>query len=135
MWQLLAYLLLTLAEVLISVTGLELAYTAAPRSLKSFVTSLWLLPVFFANLLSSQLAKTYPNAVKPGEMAKVPVFELYGVEFFPIPQFATAQAYFLTLTVALLVAAAAFVGVARRFNRAQARASLAQQVRDANEAG
>jgi proton-dependent oligopeptide transporter, POT family len=123
LWQMAAYLSLTLAEVLISVTGLELAYTAAPRSLKSFVTSLWFAPVFFANLLSSQLAKTYPNTVKPGEAAKTPAFELYGREFFPIPQFGTAQEYFLTLAVGLLVVAAAFVLVARRFNRAQDRAA------------
>jgi POT family proton-dependent oligopeptide transporter len=127
MWQMLAYLLLTLAEVLISVTGLELAYTAAPRSLKSFVTSLWLMPVFFANLLSSQLAKTYPNTVKPGETVKAPVFELYKYEFFAIPQFHSAQAYFLALTVGLLVVAAAFVVVARRFNRSQERAALRLQ--------
>ena len=108
-------------------TGLELAYTAAPRSLKSFVTSLWLLPVFFANLLSSQLAKTYPNSVKPGETVKAPVFELYGHEFFAIPQFETAQAYFLALTGGLLVVAAAFVVVARKFNRAQEWAALRPQ--------
>jgi POT family proton-dependent oligopeptide transporter len=126
LWQLAAYVSLTLAEVLISVTGLELAYSAAPRSLKSFVTSLWLLPVFFANLLSSQLAKTYPNTVKPGEAVKPPAFELYGVEFFPLPQFPTAQAYFLSLTAGLLVVTAAFVVVARRFNRAQAAAEAAR---------
>ena len=31
-WQVFAYLIITVAEILISVTGLELAYTAAPRS-------------------------------------------------------------------------------------------------------
>ncbi len=121
-WQLLAYVSLTLAEVLISVTGLELAYTAAPKSMKSFITAVWFVPIFFANLLSSQLAKTYPNTVKPGEEVKAPVFELYGVRFFELPQFTTAQEYFLFLTGLLLVVAAAFVVVARRFNQAQARA-------------
>jgi dipeptide/tripeptide permease len=116
-WQLSAYVSLTLAEVLISVTGLELAYTAAPKSMKSFITAVWFVPIFFANLLSSQLAKTYPNTVKPGEVVKAPMFELYKVEFFPIPQFATAQGYFLFLAVLLLVVAGAFVLVARRFNR------------------
>ena len=117
LWQMLAYVSLTLGEVLISVTGLELAYTAAPKSMKGFITALWFVPIFFANLLSSQLAKTYPNTVKPGEVAKAPAFELYGREFFPIPQFTTAQAYFLCLAVLLLVVTAAFVLVARRFNR------------------
>ena len=119
LWQILAYVSLTLGEVLISVTGLELAYTAAPKSMKSFITAVWFVPIFFANLLSSQLAKTYPNTVKQGDVVKAPVFELYKVEFFPIPQFATAQAYFLSLAVLLLVVATAFVFVDRRFNRAQ----------------
>jgi POT family proton-dependent oligopeptide transporter len=122
-WQLLAYVSLTLAEVLISVTGLELAYTAAPRSMKGFITAVWFVPIFVANLLSSQLAKTYPNTVKSGETAKAPAFELYGVKFFDLPQFATAQDYFLFLAGLLLVVATAFVFVARRFNRTQGAAT------------
>lgn len=123
LWQLVAYVSLTLAEVLISVTGLELAYTAAPKSMKSFITAVWFVPIFFANLLSSQLAKTYPNTPKPGEVPKTPAFELYGTQFFTLPQFPTPQAYFLALCGLLLVVAAAFVVVAARFNRAQARAA------------
>jgi dipeptide/tripeptide permease len=42
-WQVLAFLILTIAEILISITGLELAFVAAPKSMKGFVTSLWLL--------------------------------------------------------------------------------------------
>ena len=117
-WQLAAYAVLTLGEVLISVTGLELAYSAAPKSMKSFITALWFVPIFFANLLSSQLAKTYPNTVKPGEEVKTPAFELYGVKFFDLFQFPTAQAYFLFLTVLVVVVTAAFVFVAWRFNKA-----------------
>lgn len=124
-WQVLAYVFLTLAEVLISVTGLELAYTAAPKSLKSFVTACWMVPIFLANLLTSQLAKTYPNSVKPGEVVKEPVFELFGKEFFPIPQFHTAQGYFLAMTIALVVVGFAFIIVARRFNRVQAKVETA----------
>jgi len=44
-WQAFAYLLLTVAEILISVTGLELAFVVAPQSMKSFVTGMWLLTV------------------------------------------------------------------------------------------
>lgn len=117
-WQLAAYAVLTLGEVLISVTGLELAYSAAPKSMKSFITAIWFVPIFFANLLSSQLAKTYPNTVKPGAEVKAPAFELYGVKFFDLPQFATAQAYFLFLAVLVTVVAGAFLFVAWRFNKA-----------------
>ena len=49
-WQVWAFVVITLAEVLISVTGLELAFTAAPKSMKGFVTGCWLLTVGVANL-------------------------------------------------------------------------------------
>lgn len=130
LWQVFAYLLLTIAEVLISVTGLELAFTAAPRSLKSFVTAMWLVPVFLGNVLASQLAKTYPNTVGPGETPTTPAFELFGHEFFHLPQFGTAQGYFLFWAITLLVVTAAFVVVARRFNRAQARAGTGPAEQD-----
>lgn len=53
MWQFIPYIVLTLAEVFVSITGLEFAYTQAPKSMKSMLTSLWLLTVFFGNLLTS----------------------------------------------------------------------------------
>ena len=91
-WQALAYLFVTIAEILISVTGLELAFVAAPKSMKSFVTSLWLLSVGMANLfLNVPLSRLYPK-MAPG-------------------------LYFAMLTGMLLVVAAAFYFVARRFNR------------------
>jgi POT family proton-dependent oligopeptide transporter len=52
-WHLFAYLVLTAAEVLVSVTGLEFSYTQAPPELKSFVMSLFLLSVSMGNLLTS----------------------------------------------------------------------------------
>ena len=42
MWQVVAFLVLTLAEVMVSVTGLEFAYTQAPKSMKSVIMGLWL---------------------------------------------------------------------------------------------
>lgn len=134
LWQIGAYVALTLAEVLISVTGLELAFTAAPQSMKGFVTAMWLFPVFLANVFASQLAKTYPNTVGPGEAASTPVFKAFGFEFFGIPQFGTAQGYFLAMTAILLAVTVAFVVVARRFNRAQDRVSNAQALRDVGQA-
>ena len=44
-WQLLAYTVLTLGEAMVSITGLEFAYTQAPNSMKSSVMALWLLTV------------------------------------------------------------------------------------------
>ncbi|ATB27249.1 POT family MFS transporter [Melittangium boletus] len=49
-WQLLPYVVLTLAEILVSTTGLEFAYTQAPREMKGIVQSLWLLTSTLANV-------------------------------------------------------------------------------------
>lgn len=54
-WQFLAYILLTSAEVLVSVTGYEFAYTQAPKTMKSFMTSLYLLSISFANFFVAQV--------------------------------------------------------------------------------
>jgi POT family proton-dependent oligopeptide transporter len=42
--------------VLVSVTGLEFAYTQAPRSMKSTMMGFWLLCVTFGNVLVAFLA-------------------------------------------------------------------------------
>jgi POT family proton-dependent oligopeptide transporter len=91
-WQVLAYLIITIAEVLISVTGLELGYTAAPKAMSGFVTAMWLSTVGLANL--------FINA---------PVTQLY-TRMQP-------SAYFGMLALVLLAVTVAFVPVARRFNR------------------
>ena len=52
-WQVLAYVLLTAAEIMISITGLEFSYTQAPRKMKSFIMSLWLLTVAAGNLFTA----------------------------------------------------------------------------------
>jgi POT family proton-dependent oligopeptide transporter len=44
-WQLLAYAILTLGEAMVSITGLEFAYTQSPNSMKSSIMALWLLTV------------------------------------------------------------------------------------------
>jgi len=52
-WQLVAYVIITSAEVLISITCLEFAYTQAPTALKSMVMALFLLSVSLGNLFTS----------------------------------------------------------------------------------
>jgi POT family proton-dependent oligopeptide transporter len=44
-WQFLAYIILTLGEAMVSITGLEFSYTQAPTTMKSSVMALWLLTV------------------------------------------------------------------------------------------
>jgi len=52
-WQLIAYLLLTAAEVMVSITCLEFSYTQAPKSMKSFVMALFFMSVALGNLFTS----------------------------------------------------------------------------------
>lgn len=59
MWQVPAYILMTAAEVMISITCLEFAYTQAPRRTKSMVMSVYLLSVSMGNLFTSLVNKIY----------------------------------------------------------------------------
>ncbi len=52
-WQLLAYVLITAAEVMVSITSLEFAYTQAPKKMKSFVMGIYFLGVSFGNFFVS----------------------------------------------------------------------------------
>ncbi len=52
-WQVVPYVIITLAEVLVSITGLEFAYTQAPKRMKSTIMGFWLLTVSFGNVLVS----------------------------------------------------------------------------------
>ncbi|HEY8930557.1 MAG TPA: MFS transporter, partial [Mucilaginibacter sp.] len=52
-WQVLAFLILSAAEVLVSITGLEYAYTHSPKSMKSTMTGIWFLVVSFGNLITA----------------------------------------------------------------------------------
>lgn len=83
MWQFFPYLVITMAEVMISITGLEFAYTQAPRSMKSSIMSIWLLTVFFGNLITAYVSK---------------------VNFFPV----ASTGYFMFFAVLMAVFAAIF---------------------------
>src|SRR5262249_13968185 len=56
-WQLVQYLLLTTGEVMVSITGLEFAYTQAPRKMKSTILGFWYLTVSLGNVLVYLLAQ------------------------------------------------------------------------------
>src|SRR5438093_8914772 len=56
-WQAGPYVILTTAEVLVSTTGLEFAYTQAAPSMKSTVMSFWLLSVAIGNLLVTTITQ------------------------------------------------------------------------------
>jgi POT family proton-dependent oligopeptide transporter len=50
-WQLFAYLMITVAEILVSITGLEYSFSKAPASMKSTIMSIFFFTVFLGNML------------------------------------------------------------------------------------
>jgi dipeptide/tripeptide permease len=56
-WQLLAYVLLTASEVMVSITCLEFAYTQAPTSMKSVVMAMFLASVSLGNYFTAAVNK------------------------------------------------------------------------------
>jgi POT family proton-dependent oligopeptide transporter len=54
-WQILAYFVITASEILVSIVGLEFAYTQAPKTMKSMVMSLFWLSVWGGNQFTAQV--------------------------------------------------------------------------------
>lgn len=93
-WQLLAYVILTAAEVLVSITCLEFSYTQAPRSMKSVIMSLYLLSVSAGNLFTSAVNFFFGAGSEGG---------------------LSGQAYYAFFSVVMLATAILYVPVAQRF--------------------
>ena len=69
LWQTVPYVILTFAEVLVSITGLEFAYSQAPRRMKSTIMGFWMLTIALGNILVSVLA----------ESAKLPLTQFFWI--------------------------------------------------------
>jgi POT family proton-dependent oligopeptide transporter len=77
-WQILAYVVLTAGEVLVSITGLEYSYKQAPLSMKSFIMALFLLSISAGNLFTAgvnhyMVRPLQASAVEVGERTWVSV--------------------------------------------------------------
>jgi dipeptide/tripeptide permease len=103
-WLVSAYFVITTAEVCISVVGLELAFTAAPASMKSFVTACWLLTMSCGDFLNALITPCYDKLVSLGG---------FSVRLSP-------EIYFGLFTVMMIPVVIAFLVVARRFNNTSA---------------
>jgi proton-dependent oligopeptide transporter, POT family len=58
-WQIFAYVILSAGEVLVSITGLEYAYTQSPPSMKSTMTAIW----YFTYSVGSFFNATVNNSI------------------------------------------------------------------------
>jgi proton-dependent oligopeptide transporter, POT family len=73
-WQFLAYVILTLGEAMVSITGLEFSYTQAPNKMKSAVMAAWLFTVSLGNQFTAQLNFFIAN---PDGSSKMSDFNYY----------------------------------------------------------
>lgn len=92
-WLLSAYLVLTLGEILLYGTGLELSYAAAPANMKGFITACFLVTIALGNFINMGYARLF-NTVLPPEK------------------------FFALTTCIVLAAAVAFYFVGKQFDRA-----------------
>jgi proton-dependent oligopeptide transporter, POT family len=76
MWQVFAYVLMTSAEVLVSITALEFSYTQAPRKMKSLVMGVFFLSITAGNLLTSGVNKYISTQKDAGNLV------LQGADYF-----------------------------------------------------
>ena len=95
-WQLLAYVLLTAAEVMVSITCLEFSYTQAPKTMKSFIMAFYFMSVAIGNLFTSAVNFFIENADGSSKLA--------------------GASYFWFFTALMLVTAILFLVVIRHYD-------------------
>jgi len=94
-WQFFAYVLLTAGEILASIAVLEFSYTQAPKKVKTFVMSLYLLSISLGNIFSAAVNHFIQNA---DGSSKLP-----------------GASYYWFFAIAMLVTLALYIPVAMRF--------------------
>jgi POT family proton-dependent oligopeptide transporter len=94
-WQFFAYIFLTGAEVMVSITALEFAYTQAPKKMKSLIQSINLLSISVGNLF----AAVVNDVIKSSD----------GTSKLP------GASYYWFFVVAMIVTAVLYIPVAARF--------------------
>ncbi len=103
-WLVAAYVVVTLGEACLSVTALELAFTAAPASMKGLITACWLLTMSLADIFNGLVTPYYETTVL-----------LFGRSVTLTPDI-----YFAAFTVLMVGVTLVFIVLARRFNRVTA---------------
>ena len=81
LWQILPYALLTMGEVLVSATGLEFAYSQAPKSMKGVIMAFWFLAITVGSLWVLIVNKSVKNEAVLSKIAEsglgVIAFQMY----------------------------------------------------------
>jgi POT family proton-dependent oligopeptide transporter len=98
LWIVGAYIILTVGEVLVYGTMLDLSYAYAPARMKGFITACFLVTNTLGNLINSQYGKLYNTTLSP-------------------------ETFFTVDAIVAVAAAVAFFFVGRQFNRGNAAAA------------
>ena len=91
-WQLLAYVVLTAAEVMVSITCLEFSYTQAPKRMKSFIMAFFMMSIAAGNLFTSAVNFFIQN---PDGSSKLEGADYYW--FFTLLMLATSLLFLLVV--------------------------------------
>jgi POT family proton-dependent oligopeptide transporter len=94
-WMVLAYALLTSAEIMVSITCLEFSYTQAPKKMKSFIMAVFLLSISLGNAFTAAVNAFIQNEDGTSKLA--------------------GPSYFWFFTIVMLVTAVIFIFVAMRY--------------------
>jgi len=94
-WMVLAYALLTSAEIMVSITCLEFSYTQAPKKMKSFIMAVFLLSISLGNAFTAIVNAFIQNEDGTSKLA--------------------GPSYFWFFTIVMLVTAVIFIFVARGY--------------------
>ena len=94
-WLILAYLILTSAEVMVSITCLEFSYTQAPKKMKSFIMAAFFLSITLGNVFTAVVNIFIQNEDGSSKLE--------------------GASYFLFFAIMMLLTAVIFVPVAARY--------------------
>ena len=94
-WMVLGYVLLTSAEIMVSITCLEFSYTQAPKKMKSFIMAVFLLSISLGNAFTAIVNAVIENEDGTRKLA--------------------GPNYFWFFTIVMLVTAGIFIFVAARY--------------------
>jgi POT family proton-dependent oligopeptide transporter len=94
-WQGLAYVFLTAAEIMVSITALEFSYTQAPKEMKSLVQAIFLLSISLGNAFTAIVNWFIRNEDGTSKLS--------------------GPGYYWFFVIAMLATAVLFIPVARRY--------------------
>ena len=94
-WQFVAYIFLTSAEIMVSITALEFSYTQAPKKMKSFIQAIFLMSISLGNAFSAAVNAFIENEDGTSKLSDV--------------------GYYLFFILIMLVTAVIFIPVAARY--------------------